>query len=213
MLAQLEEPGLIKNLGEAVGHFVARADEARLNESSRRAGTRGGSNSSICSDAQSSSMRQDDDREGCREERVLLGCNTAGCSLSLEGTGGDIEKARALTDRAIGKHAKSRNVRVVGLLGDVEVEVTAVVACDALFELVVADFLSARDRRGECRNAAQRRSCRRARGSSWRRGKTCPAKSSLAGRIEDASGELVEVRLAFLNRTVSRVRWLRCRAC
>eukprot|EP00965_Chrysotila_dentata_P048550 1610278-Pleurochrysis_carterae.AAC.2 len=50
---------------------------------------------------------------------------------------------RAPVDKAAGKHAKVRDVGVVGLPGSVGVEVKVVVASDTLCELVVVDFLSA----------------------------------------------------------------------
>eukprot|EP00965_Chrysotila_dentata_P111147 3673482-Pleurochrysis_carterae.AAC.1 len=81
--------------------------------------------------------------EKVAEEGVPLGSNKTGCSFSLAGTGGNFKKTRAPVDGAVGKHAKVRNVRVVGLPGSVEVEVKAVVASDAFCELFVVDFLSA----------------------------------------------------------------------
>eukprot|EP00965_Chrysotila_dentata_P082770 2731001-Pleurochrysis_carterae.AAC.1 len=121
--------------------------------------------------------------EKVAEESIPLGSNTTGCSLSLAGTGGDFEKTRAPVDRAVGKHAKVRDVGVVGLPGSVRVE---------------------RQRRGKCRNAALRWSCRRAQGSClpWNRGSSVVHKatkhegvvenawSSHRGRVEAASDDL-----------------------
>eukprot|EP00965_Chrysotila_dentata_P254180 6211789-Pleurochrysis_carterae.AAC.1 len=77
------------------------------------------------------------------EDGVPLGSNIAGCSLSLAGTGGNFEESGASIDRAVGKRAEVRDVSMFGLPGtSVEVEVKAVVASDALFELVMVDFLS-----------------------------------------------------------------------
>eukprot|EP00965_Chrysotila_dentata_P031113 1036418-Pleurochrysis_carterae.AAC.1 len=100
--------------------------------------------------------------EKVAEEGFPLGSNTTGCSLSLAGTDSNFEKTRALTiDGAVGKHAEMRDPGVVGLPGSVGIEVKAVVASDALCEVVVVvDFW--RRRRGECRNAPRRWSCRRA---------------------------------------------------
>eukprot|EP00965_Chrysotila_dentata_P262138 6214481-Pleurochrysis_carterae.AAC.4 len=81
--------------------------------------------------------------EKAAEEGVPLGSNTTGCSLSLAGTGGNFEKTKAPIDGDVGKHAVVRNIRVVGLPGSVGAEVKAVIASDALCELVVADFLGA----------------------------------------------------------------------
>eukprot|EP00965_Chrysotila_dentata_P004767 155651-Pleurochrysis_carterae.AAC.1 len=55
-------------------------------------------------------------------------------------TGDNFEKTRAPIEGAIGKHAKVRNVGVVGFPGSVRVEVKAIVFSDALCELVVVDF-------------------------------------------------------------------------
>eukprot|EP00965_Chrysotila_dentata_P184040 6077071-Pleurochrysis_carterae.AAC.2 len=82
--------------------------------------------------------------EKVAQEGVPLGSNKTGCSFSLAGTGGNFEKTRAPIDRAVGKHAEERDIGVVGLLGSVRIEVKAVVASDALCELVaVVDFRSA----------------------------------------------------------------------
>eukprot|EP00965_Chrysotila_dentata_P177999 5880039-Pleurochrysis_carterae.AAC.1 len=76
--------------------------------------------------------------EKVAEEGVPLGSNTTGCTLSLAGTESNFKKTRASIDRSVGKHAKVRNVRVVGIPGSVGAEVKAgVVASDALCELVV----------------------------------------------------------------------------
>eukprot|EP00965_Chrysotila_dentata_P091477 3020632-Pleurochrysis_carterae.AAC.1 len=79
-----------------------------------------------------------------REQGVPLGNNTTGCSLSLAGgTVGNFEKTKDPVDGAVGKHAKVRDIGVVGLPESVGIEVKAVVVGDALCELVVVDFLSA----------------------------------------------------------------------
>eukprot|EP00965_Chrysotila_dentata_P056201 1863656-Pleurochrysis_carterae.AAC.1 len=75
--------------------------------------------------------------EKVAEEGFPLGSNTTGCSLSLAEICGSFEKTRASIDGAVGKHAEVRNVRMVGLPGSVRVQVKAVVASDALCELVV----------------------------------------------------------------------------
>eukprot|EP00965_Chrysotila_dentata_P222143 6192788-Pleurochrysis_carterae.AAC.1 len=52
-------------------------------------------------------------------------------------------RVRAPIDGAVGKHAEVRNVCVFNLPESVGVEVKAVVASNAMCELVVVDFLSA----------------------------------------------------------------------
>eukprot|EP00965_Chrysotila_dentata_P095949 3170737-Pleurochrysis_carterae.AAC.2 len=66
--------------------------------------------------------------EKVAEACVPLGSNTTGCSLSLAGTGGKFEKARALINGAVAKHAEVRDVCVVSLPGSVEVEVMKAVS-------------------------------------------------------------------------------------
>eukprot|EP00965_Chrysotila_dentata_P068454 2263482-Pleurochrysis_carterae.AAC.5 len=81
--------------------------------------------------------------ENIAEKRVPLGNNTAGCNFSLRGSDGNVEKARAPIDGAVGKRAEVRDVRAVGPPGTVKVNVKTAIASDAFREFVVVHFLSA----------------------------------------------------------------------
>ena len=129
MLAQLEERGLVENLGEAVGHLVACADEVRLDRAVELALAevvlpalvvlsllRCASVVSLFNScrvvheqhggaaAELGADGVEEMAEKVAEKRVPLGSNTTGCSLSLAGTGGNFEKTRAPIDGAVGKY-------------------------------------------------------------------------------------------------------------
>eukprot|EP00965_Chrysotila_dentata_P113679 3757836-Pleurochrysis_carterae.AAC.4 len=119
MLVQLEERGLIENLGEATSNLVARADEVclyravelalaevvpptlvllsllrcasvvSLSNSCRVDEQHGGATDELGADG------IEEMAEKVAEEGAPLGSNTTGCSLSLTGTGGIFEKTRA----------------------------------------------------------------------------------------------------------------------
>eukprot|EP00965_Chrysotila_dentata_P153216 5063793-Pleurochrysis_carterae.AAC.3 len=151
MLAKLEECGLIKNLGEAVGNLVARADEVRLGRTVELALGREGSAPSACR-AQSSSMRQraarlfnscricHEQHGGAAVELGFDGVEEMAENVAEEGTGGNFEESGAPIGRAVDKDAEVRDVGVVCLPRSVEVEVKAEVTSGALCKLVVVDM-------------------------------------------------------------------------
>eukprot|EP00965_Chrysotila_dentata_P198141 6178615-Pleurochrysis_carterae.AAC.1 len=169
MLGQLEGRDFVKKLGEAVSHLVARADEVCLNRAVELALVKEVLPALVvlclvlrCASVVSlfnSSRAVHEQHRGAAvefgtygveemaekdtEKGVPLGSNTTGCSFSLAGTGGNFETARFPINKAVGKDTEKRSVGVVGLPGNVGVEVKAVVSSNALCELVVVDFLSA----------------------------------------------------------------------
>eukprot|EP00965_Chrysotila_dentata_P008574 279301-Pleurochrysis_carterae.AAC.1 len=111
MVAQLEKCGLIENLGKAVGHLIAHADEVRLGQAAELALAEVVLPVLVVLTAALSMKKQHSGAavqlgaegvakmaEKVAEEGAPLGSNTTGCSFSLAGSGGNFEKARASID-------------------------------------------------------------------------------------------------------------------